>query len=163
MQQPITIRPARPGDADGIAAVFLESAEHHARLEPARYRLPDAATVRARYREGRQHPPDTTGVTLVADADGAIVGFVDVRCEPSPDPMHRDVLLCHIVEIAVAGRRRSQGIGGQLLRAAEEWGIEHGAAFAILEHVAANLRAGEFYQRKMGYSIGAITMVKALR
>jgi len=33
----ITIRPAVPEDAEGIARTFLESAEAHARLDPERY------------------------------------------------------------------------------------------------------------------------------
>ena len=33
---PITIRPARPEDVDGITRTYLESAEHHARLDTER-------------------------------------------------------------------------------------------------------------------------------
>ena len=64
----ITIRPARPQDADAITRTYMESAEHHARLDPQRYSIPAAAEIAARYREGRQHPPPTEGasMTLVA-------------------------------------------------------------------------------------------------
>ena len=36
----ITIRPALPDDAEGIALVFIESAEYHAELDPERYSTP---------------------------------------------------------------------------------------------------------------------------
>jgi hypothetical protein len=35
------IRPAVPEDAEGIARTFIESAEHHAKLDPARYFVPE--------------------------------------------------------------------------------------------------------------------------
>jgi ribosomal protein S18 acetylase RimI-like enzyme len=160
----IEIRPAVPGDADGIARTYLESAEYHAGLDPERYSLPAAETISARYREGRQHPSDAgSGVmTLVAELGGEIVGFVDARLEESPDPMHREMIYCHIAEIAVRCGHRSQGIGGRLLLAAENWGRRLGAEFASLEYHAANTRASRFYRERMGYRPAAITAIKRL-
>ena len=104
----ITIRPALSTDADGIARTFLESAEHHAGLDPERYMVPAFETISARYREGRQHPPDAggAGITLVAELRGEIVGFIDARLERSRDVMHREMIYCHVVEIAVSVRSR---------------------------------------------------------
>ena len=161
-QAAVSVRPAVPADAHGIALVFLESAEHHARLDPARYRVPPIDTIVARYSEERTQPADAAGITLVAECSGDIVGFADARCERSPDPMHRDVTLCHLIEIAVTSRHRSQGIGARLLEAVEAWGRRQGAAFALLDHLAANTRASRFYRRRMGYTIAAITVIKPL-
>jgi GNAT superfamily N-acetyltransferase len=160
----LEIRPAVPGDADGIARTFLESAEYHAEIDPERYAVPAVEPIAARYREGRQHPPDAgrESVTLVAVLGGEIVGFVDARLEQSPDPMHRDMIYCHIVEIAVRSAQRSQGIGARLLRAAEDWGRRLGAVFAILEYNAANTRAGSFYQERMGYRPASIAAIRWL-
>jgi ribosomal protein S18 acetylase RimI-like enzyme len=160
----MTIRPAVPDDADGIARTFLESAEHHTRLDPERYWVPSVQSISARYREGRQHLPDAgaDAVTLVAELNGEIVGFVDARLVRSPDAMHREMTYCHVAEIAVSSRQQNQGIGAQLLRAAEDWGRGQGAEFASLEYHAANTRAGAFYQRRMGYSVASITAIKRL-
>jgi GNAT superfamily N-acetyltransferase len=160
----ITIRPAVPEDADGIARTFVESAEHHARLDPERYLVPAIETISARYRQGRQHPPVAGGesITLVAELGGEIVGFVDARLERSPDVMHREMIYYHVVEIAVSRRRQSQGIGGQLLRAAEDWGRRQGAELASLEYNSANTRAAVFYQQRMGYRVATITAIKRL-
>jgi ribosomal protein S18 acetylase RimI-like enzyme len=160
----ITIRPARPEDADGITRTYIESAEHHARLDPERYSVPAVELIAARYREGRQHPPQTEGesITLIAELNGGIVGFVDVRVERFPDPMLCEMLYCHIVEIAVSLAHQSQGIGAQLLRAAEDWGREHGGEMAALEYLTANARAGSFYEQRMGYRRAAIKSVKRL-
>jgi ribosomal protein S18 acetylase RimI-like enzyme len=160
----IKIRPAVLADADGIARIFLESAEYHAGLDPERYWTPAVETITARYREGRQHPADAVGAstTLVAVFAGEIVGFVDTRLERSPDPMHQEIVYCHVAEIAVGSPHQNRGIGGQLLRAAEEWGRRQGSQFASLEYHAANARASEFYRRRMGYRIAAITAIKNL-
>jgi ribosomal protein S18 acetylase RimI-like enzyme len=159
----IEIRPAVPKDADGIAPIFLESAEYHAQLDPERYLKPAVDTIAARYRAGRQHPTEgNAGTTLVAVLSDEIVGFIDARLDRSPDPMHREMIYCDVAEIAVSSRHQNRGIGGQLLRAAEEWGRRQGAAFASLEYHAANTRVAEFYQRRMGYRIAAITAIKNL-
>lgn len=160
----VEIRPAVSDDADGIARTFLESAEHHTRHDSERYSTPAIETVAARYRKGRQHPADwgEEVMTLVADLSGEIVGFVDARLERPADTMHRDMIYCHVAEIAVRSQNRSQGIGERLLRAAEEWGRRRGAEFALLEYHAANVRAGLFYQERMGYRIASFTAIKRL-
>ena len=160
----IEIRPAVPEDADGIAHTYLESAEYHAELDPERYSTPAVETISARYREGRQHPlhAGSEVITLVAELSGEIVGFVDARLEQSPDAMHREMTYCHIAEIAVRCGHRKQGIGGQLLHAAEDWGHRLGAEFASLEYHAANTQASLFYQEHMGYRPAAITAIKRL-
>ena len=120
----ITIRLAVSADAEGIAETFLESAEHHARLDPQRYSVPEFDMIAARYREGRQHPTGAggTAITLVAELGGQVAGFVDARLEQSPDPMHREITYCHISEIAVSSRHQNQGIGGRLLRGGRRLG-----------------------------------------
>jgi GNAT superfamily N-acetyltransferase len=47
--------------------------------------------------------------------------------------MHREMIYCHIAEIAVRSQHRNQGIGSLSLRAAEDWGRREGAEFASLE------------------------------
>jgi ribosomal protein S18 acetylase RimI-like enzyme len=160
----ITIRPAVSKDADGIARTFLESAEYHARLDPERYSPPALETISARYRQERQHPPHGSrrGMTLVAELSGEIVAFIDARLESSLDAMHREMIYCHIAEIAVSSRHQNQGIGGRLLQAAEDWGRRQGAEFASLEYHAGNTRASLFYQQRMGYRPASVTAIKRL-
>jgi ribosomal protein S18 acetylase RimI-like enzyme len=157
-----TIRPAVAADADGITRTYMESAEYHAQLDPERCWIPAAEAISARYRQGRQHPQDGgQAITLVAELNGEIVGFVDARLERSPDPMLREFDYCHIAEIAVSSRQQNRGIGGLLLQAAEDWGRRAGAEFASLDYLSANTRAGALYHR-MGYGIAAMKAVKRL-
>jgi ribosomal protein S18 acetylase RimI-like enzyme len=158
----VTIRPAVPADAEGIARTFLESAEYHACLDPERYSVPKLETIVTRYREGQQHPQSgEQGITLVAELNGEIVGFVDARLFQPQDPMHQSMTFCHVSEIAVRRQQQSQGVGGQLMQAAQDWGRQQGAELALLEYHAANQRAGLFYQR-MGYNVATITAIKRL-
>lgn len=119
-----TIRLAVAEDADGITRTFLESAEHHASLDSELYFVPAIETITARYREGRQHPAEERAgsITLVAELSGDIVGFIDARLYQPTDAMHRQMIYCLISEIAVSRQHQNHGIGGQLLRAAEDWG-----------------------------------------
>ena len=157
------IRRAVVEDADGIARTFLESAEHHASLDPELYFVPEAETIAARYKEGRQHPAEerAESITLVAELSGEIVGFIDARLYQPTDAMHRQIVYCLVSEIAVRREHQSHGIGGQLLRAAEDWGRQQGAEFAVLEYHAANSGAGVFYQRML-YRLASITRIRRL-
>jgi ribosomal protein S18 acetylase RimI-like enzyme len=157
------IRQASALDAEGIARVFLESADYHARLDPERYAVPDADAIAARYRDGRKHPAGEgeNGITLAAELGGEIAGFVDIRLDRSPDPMHRDITYCHVVEIAVGVGHQNRGIGRLLLAAAEDWGRQNGATFASLEYLADNSRAAALYER-LAYRVASITAIKRL-
>ena len=160
---PATIRSAVAEDADGITRIFLESAEHHASLDSELYFVPDFETIAARYREGRQHPAEgrAESITIVAELSGDIVGFIDARLYRPTDAMHRDMIYCLISEIAVRREYQNHGIGKQLLQAAEDWGRQQGAEFAVLEYHAENVSAGAFYQR-MRYRLASITAIRRL-
>ena len=161
--KPAVIRQAVAEDADGITRTFLESAEHHASLDSELYFVPDVETIAARYKEGRQHPAEerAESITLVAEFSGEIAGFIDARLYRPTDAMHRQMVYCLVSEIAVRREHQDHGIGGQLLRAAEDWGRQHGAEFAALEYHAANTRAGAFY-RQMHYRLASITAIRRL-
>lgn len=160
----LTIRAAAARDADAIARIFIESAEHHAGLDPERYAVPSAEAIAARYREGRQHDAGEhpASTTLVTEHEGEVVGFVDARLEESSDPMHRPIVYCHVAEIAVSRRHQGNGIGARLLNAAEDWGRRNGASYASLDYHVANARAAAFYQHAMGYGAAAVIAIKRL-
>jgi putative oxidoreductase len=160
----IAIRPAVSRDAAGIARRFLESAEFHAGFDE-RYATPDFDAIATRYRDGSQHLSARKGeaITLVAEVEREIAGFVDARLEKSCDPMHRDLTYCYIADIAVTPQLQNKGIGALLLRAAEQWGREQGAEFASLEYHTANTRAGLFYGRRMSYRVVSMFAIKRLK
>jgi len=156
------IRPATPEDAEAIARVYTESAEHHALIDPERNHVPDRAAIAERYRSGQQHPEDSDEtITLVAEDDGQVLGFLDARLLRPFDPMYRPTTYCFVADVAVTAAHRSHGIGEQLMRAAEQWAREQGADFVSLEYHTENPRAAAFYER-LGYRPASVVAIKRL-
>jgi len=84
------------------------------------------------------------------------------RCRSRCCPARARTATREVRQIAVRRERWNQGIGGRLLRAAEDWGQRVGAEFASLEYLAANERASLFYQKHMGYRVVSSIAVKRL-
>jgi ribosomal protein S18 acetylase RimI-like enzyme len=162
MMASVRIRPATPDDAEAITRIYIESAAHHALIDPERNHIPDRVAIEERYRTGRQHPDDgEETVTLLAETGGEIAGFLDARLMQPFDPMYRPATVCFIADIAVSTAHRSRGIGEQLMQAAEEWARRHGAEFVTLEYHSGNPRAGSFYAR-LGYRNASVVAIKRL-
>ena len=103
MSQPVAIRPARPGDAEAIVAIYGEGiAGRGATFRTVR---PTPADVEAWLRQ--------RGPFLVADRDGRVVAFAAVS-DYSDVPAYRGV---GEFAIYVAGSVQGAGIGRELLQA----------------------------------------------
>lgn len=117
-------------------------------------------------------PWGTTGVTLVAEVAGEMVGSLGIR--RGPRAVNR-----HAAEfgISVAARARGIGVGRALIEVAERWASEQGVDRMTLGVFVGNERAHTLY-RSMGYEdegveragvrfpdgdIDVIRMVKRLR
>lgn len=79
---------------------------------------------------------------LVADADGAVVGMCTVQLGVSTA---RGGLSAGIEDVVVMERCRGQGIGRQLIAAAERWARERGALRIALLADETNAPALDFY------------------
>jgi GNAT superfamily N-acetyltransferase len=156
----VTIRPAREGDAEGLAQVYVESAEHHQRLDPSMYVLPDYKQMVARYRR-RLPPPDDAQILVAESADGEILGWVEVLLKPANgEPrMSRDSATAE-VDIGVVEEMRGSGIGSKLMDAAEVWAVEHGAELMVVDTHVANVDAIRFYQERHGWRTTGLVLAK---
>ena len=140
----------------------MESAEHHARIDPERCYLPDPKLIETRYREGKQHPDSgLPTITLIAELNGQIVGFLDAQIQKPFDPMLRPLTYCFVADIAVAESHREKGIGKQLLEAAESWACEQKADHMSLLYNSGNPRVQSLYER-LGYVPAAVSLTKQL-
>jgi ribosomal protein S18 acetylase RimI-like enzyme len=159
------VRPFEPErDAAAVAEALVDSSIHHSALEPERYEVLDPATITEDYRRGRQHPAGTPvdeRATLVAELDGRVVGFVDVRVA-HPGGSHRPLRYGYVAEIAVAAPARRRGVGAELLRAAEAWARERGCTYAVLDFNVHNDDARRFYRDRMGYRPAGEIVLKEL-
>lgn len=144
----LTIRPALETDFEALVDLDLSSAAHHARLDPAFYRVPERGAVAA-FLERRLADPDRE--VLVAEIGGRVVGMVDLTAQEIPDPgsIIRPIPSADI-GISVAEDWRGMGIGHALMEAAESRARARGAQLVVLDMSAENRDALRFY-RARGY------------
>ena len=140
-------------DLPAVAAIYQQLMGKMARLQPAYY---SSEPQDAEYFE--QAFTDETFDILVADDEGAIVGFAivceretpDVRCVVS----HR---YAYLADIAVDEGRQGCGIGSALINAAKFWTRERGLDYLQLNVLSNNSDAIKVYEH-LGFSDGTHIM-----
>ncbi|USZ68140.1 GNAT family N-acetyltransferase [Halorussus salilacus] len=139
-------------DVDAVADRWVSLAEgqrafgSHLLAEDNRERVRDALARRA-----------VAGELLVARADEEVVGFVSFGVESGR--YEQDTTRGVVQNIYVAPECRREGVGSELLAAAEESLVESGVETLTLEVMADNDAAREFY-RCRGYRPHRIEMEK---
>ena len=156
-----TIRPATADDEPAMIELEHASAIHHAAVDPARWRVPERDAI-ASYRRERQ-AADPDAASLLAIAGGRVVGMVEMlpRHGVSHEGAARIPLPSVDIGLSVAEDWRHRGVGTALMRAAEDWALERGAARMILDLAAANAEAKRLYER-LGYGVHGLLMDKPL-
>ncbi len=144
----LVVRPARADDAGGLAEVLAEcvaagaSVGFMAPLEPARARAWWDGALADADRGGR--------LVLVAEADGAVVGTVQVVTDLPENQPHRGEL----AKLLVRPSARRRGAGAALLAAAEE--AARGAGRTLLVLDTASAEAERLYGRAGWCRVGVI-------
>jgi GNAT superfamily N-acetyltransferase len=157
----IEIRPVDVDDLEELIDIYLDTAIHHAAIDPEVFHVPsrDDVAVRLRRRiDGR----GTTGEYVAAVLDGVMVGSasVDLEDPPTPGSMMRPVRTAEFGVSVVAGQR-GKGIGRALIGHLEAWAAEHGVKRMILNVSDANEGAIRLY-RDLGYREFDRAMLKNL-
>jgi GNAT superfamily N-acetyltransferase len=140
----VVVRPARPDDAEAIAALLTEEGYPTG---------PSDITDRL----ARFGAPD--GAVFVADLGERPIGFVAIRAVPRFE--HGDVMV-RILALVVDPAARERGVGHRLMEAAEAFAAERGAAF--LEVTAGHHRpdARQLYE-SLGYDAGLTAYLRKRR
>ena len=135
---PLEIREARPGEAEPVLASY-EWLFAPPGSEPPDWQ-PEAALGRL-----RETIESERSAVLVAIEGESIVGIcsvcIDLRSVRFGDR-------CWVEDLAVDPERRSQGIGGRLLDAAEKWAAAHGASHLELDSGELRTDAHRFYESR---------------
>jgi ribosomal protein S18 acetylase RimI-like enzyme len=145
-QQPdtLTIRRGGPSDTEAIAGLHADSWRRHYRGAYAdAYLDGDIEAERLSVWAQRLSSREESTRTMIAEADGAFVGFVHVVFDEDPrwgslvDNLH------------VVSARKRNGVGSQLMSTAGEAVIEHGGGLYlwVLEE---NTAAQAFYRARGG-------------
>lgn len=157
-QSPL-IRLAESSDIPALVVVHRDSAEFHRRLDAQLYRIPDGKAVTEMFAQALASP-DTA--VFVAEAEGQVVGYVQVRIVPPA----REASMIQPragaeVGIAVLTAFRRRGLGTALMRAAQAWVVQQGAEFMLLDCHAANAAAIRLYEQ-LGFQTVGYLMNKRL-
>ncbi|MDR0345187.1 MAG: GNAT family N-acetyltransferase [Nocardiopsaceae bacterium] len=162
----VNVRPARPGDGDGMARAWLSAAEYHTGLDPEHFRVPAEAQP-GEFEEWLGRSRDGA-LLLAAELDGRVVGWLSARIEP-PHPAAASQLVRELgwtrlaIDALVVDRADwRHGAGTALLTAAEAWGREQGAEVVRLDTYSGNPVSVPFYEDRMGYQRRAIVFQKRL-
>ena len=138
------VRTAMAGDAAGVAAL----------IEILGYPCtPDEAIERLRAVAAE---PDQT--LLVADRGGSLCGLLGLNLMYY---LPLGARTCRITALVVAPAHQREGIGRELLQAAENWARQAGAARIEVTSAKHRNQAHAFY-RSCGYSDGSMRFVKRL-
>ena len=145
----LQVRPATPDDLSGVLEVFLACWR-----ESYRGVLPDAAidamTDERAEALWRRVLAATSGVVLVAERDGGIVGITRYAATPGDDGRVDGA----VHSLYVSPRAHGGGIGGALLARATDALRDAGAEAATLWVFAANLASIGFYEAKGWHPAG---------
>jgi GNAT superfamily N-acetyltransferase len=157
----VEIRPVTIDDLEVLIDVYLDTARHHAALDPEVYSVPDRADVGARLRR-RIDGRGVTGEYVAAMIDDVMVGSasVDIADPPSAGNMVRAVPSAEFGVSVVEGWR-GHGIGRALIQHLERWAADHGIERMVLNVSAANEGAIRLYH-DMGYRDYDRGMLKGL-
>lgn len=158
--RPVEIRRLTSEDAESAALLYIQSAEHHAELDPDFYRIPALEAVVAHYKEVAERIKTEPLNCFVAESDETVVGMVEVRIsdQPSSYSMLRPRRIAS-ADIVVDSGSRQQGIGRALMQQAETWAREQGAASLMLDMLRANEPALALYTT-LGYEDHGALLLK---
>ena len=144
-----------PEDREGWVDVLMDSAAHHALIDPDPIGLPwSEEYIRTEF---DQIQPSDDGLMLVAEQDGRVVGVLSAVLRKQP-------LLgfsVYINMVSVLASRRGQGIGTHLMGVAEDWARERGATSMALDTLVTNDGARRLYER-LRFRDRAVIMGKRL-
>jgi GNAT superfamily N-acetyltransferase len=164
----VTVRVPKPGDGAGMARVWLSAAGYYADLEPAYFQVPPAEALAESF-EADLGTADEDTLTLVAELDGQVAGWLTARIErPAPGAARQMVrepgwTRLFIDALLVDQAVWREGTGTALLAAAEAWGRDRGADVVRLDTYAGSPVSVPFYEQRMGYQRRSIVFQKWLR
>jgi GNAT superfamily N-acetyltransferase len=162
----VTVRAAQPGDGQAIMLLGRDSATYYRELAPADFRVPDE-DGQAEWLDSFLPVDGEREIALVAEMDGAVVGYLEARLEEpmdsaryqrNPELGERRLFVNALLTARSHWRR---GVGSALVTAAEAWGRERGATVALMDTYADSPVSVPFWEGR-GYRTRNLIMRKRL-
>jgi GNAT superfamily N-acetyltransferase len=143
--EPIEIRPVTLDDLEVLIDIYLDTAIHHAAIDPESFHVPDRADVADRLRR-RIEGQGPDGAYVAAILEGVMVGSATIFTEDRPHPgsMTRPIRTAEL-GVSVLDGHRGRGIGRALIEHVERWATEHAVERVTLNVAEANVDAIRLY------------------
>lgn len=155
MTEEVVIRPARGDDRDFVVGLVPSLLEFGCPV----WRDPNALKPgfeEALARKLASQAP--RAAVLIAQArDYTRLGFISLRVVESIEGGERG----HVADLAVPESARGVGVGTALMQAGEAWTRDRGLDLLGLDVWSTNHAALAFY-RRLGYSVGSLSLIKRL-
>ena len=131
------IREYRSEDAAQLEECFVELQEFERPFDPY---LADGRTIAKKYLGYMfTRCAETSGKVFVAEADGAVAGFVSVWAKVKSTAVEeKDYEYAYISDLVVLARYRGRGLGRALLQKAEDYAKLQGASLLKIGVLARN-------------------------
>lgn len=154
----LEIRPVTIDDLEVLIDIYLDTARHHAAIDPAWFHVPPRAAVAARLTRRIESQGDD-GIYVAAMIDGRMVGSATIFVEDPPQPgsMMRPIRTAEF-GVSVVDGQRGRGIGRALIGHLEGWAADHGVERVTLSVAEANVDAIRLY-----HALGYVDYDRAMR
>jgi len=140
----LLIRQASKKDFSNLLPLFEELDSLHRSQLPEQFQKPTGNPRSRDFYQGLLTDPDAG--FLVAEKRNQILGFVQIVIRETP---RLEILVPRVYgvidSLVVSAEQQRQGLGRELVKAAEEWARSRGAEFIELNVYSFNYRAIEFY------------------
>jgi ribosomal protein S18 acetylase RimI-like enzyme len=155
---PVLVRRAEPRDTSTLGRLGASLVRTHYAFDPQRFLTPGP-----RLEDGYAHflgsqLAEDDVVIFVAERAGAVVGYVYAGIEPRSWKELRD-RAGFIHDVVVDPDARGGGIGRQLIEAAAEWLVDHGAPRVMLWTAEQNRDAQRLFEQ-LGFRRTMIEMTR---
>jgi GNAT superfamily N-acetyltransferase len=150
-----------------MAAAWLDAGRFYVEVDARDFQVPDEDGLVDWLESGveaMEEDPDLA--LLVAEVDGDVVGWVGCRlANPISDArwqLQRELAETRLIidAVCVADGRRGEGVGIDLVGAAEDWGRERGAGVAVADGNWASGVVQRFYEGRLGYRRRSVSLRK---
>jgi GNAT superfamily N-acetyltransferase len=149
----VEIRPFEERNRERVEALMDDFGDEIAAMDPRGRCLREPGYGAEFVRQMRDDASGPDGIVLVAEDDGAVVGFASGRVETRSERERLAVIDFRngiVPELYVARGWRRRGVGRALLERLNEQFEAHGCGASVIEVFAPNLRARRFYAA-LGY------------
>ena len=157
---PLIIRPAASSDRDALIDQYLGLNRYEDPISGDRVTDYQGAVESLAAAEERLARTD--GIALVAERDGRVVGHLFLEFREAPVFVRAELrAYAYVSELFVRAEARGAGVGTALMGEAERIAAARGFRRLIIEVLAGNAVAEEFYARR-GFTPRSIELGKAI-